>query len=332
MVRLLGFGHLMVGSGSPDAVRAYQWIVKNQNSDGGWGSFLGQPSRVWLTAMAIRALVEINLNDPCVASGVEWLCASRDPSTSAWGEVPQGSATVTHTAFVLTCLVESRTGGQRAHVDEAIRKGFHWLQTHVDTAAIYDDTARVESYNVSYIKGQRTVTWQNSVWHPSLPFVLAALVRHPAGADPNLIVAAVHKIVNSQSADGRWPNADGAAGISVWSVWPFIDALSDFLQKTPVRGADRVTWLSSNSIMIRRGSDASKSLARLSWSSGISAGKTLLKRHWATTLLGLTLIFGAILTIFGVLEIKDSALALALPVFLVVVQEFIARTRSSATS
>jgi Prenyltransferase and squalene oxidase repeat len=331
VVRLLGFGHLMVGSNAPDAASGYQWIVTNQNKDGGWGSFSGQPSRVWLTAMAIRALAEINLNDAAVASGVEWILRSRDPKTDAWGEQPQGPATITHTSFVLTCLVESQIGGQRPYVNDAVRKGFGWLQVNANTEGLYDDSARTESYNVSYNDGSQAVTWQNAVWHPSLPYTLSALVRHPDGGDPRLIRAAVSRILTSQSAEGRWPNADGSAGISVWSVWPFIDALSDFIHRSPVHSNDRITLLSESSILIRRGPDASASLARLAWKDSSANSIALLRRYWATVLFALTLIVGAALVFADVLDLRSFLLALVLPVALVAVQELMARTRATSS-
>ena len=330
VVRLLGFGHLMVGSDAPDAVSGYQWIVANQNEDGGWGSFVDQPSRVWLTAMAIRSLAEINLNDAAVASGVEWLLRSRDPKMNAWGEQPQGPATTTHTSFVLTCLVESQIGEQRPYVNDAIRRGFGWLQANANTAGLYDDSARIESYNISYNEGGRAVTWQNAVWHPSLPYTLSALIRHPDGGDPRLIGAAINRILTSQSADGRWPNVDGSSGIAVWSVWPFIDSLSDFIYKSQIHRDDRITLLPERSILIRRGPDVSVSLARLAWKDSSASSIALVRRYWATVLLALTLIVGAALVFADILDLRSFLLALVLPVALVAIQELMARTRTTS--
>lgn len=330
VLRLLGFAHIMPNECVPDANRAYKWIINNQNRDGGWGSFSGQPSRTWLTAMAIRALGEVNRNDPSVSSGVEWLLRERDPNTGAWGELPRGSATVTHTAFVLTCLRETRIEAQRPYVGDATRLGFAWLQAHLDAGVIFDDKARVETYNVTYEEQSHQLTWQNSVWHPSLPFALSALIRHPEGADPGSLSGAINKIIAAQMADGRWANPDGSAGISIWSVWPFVESLSDLVHKSPLRPGDRITWLSKHSILICRGPDTGKSLARLSCYSGATAAKALLKRHWATVLFLVSFIAGAIFTKYGVLDAKDAALALVLPVFLLFIQEVMAKRRSSS--
>jgi hypothetical protein len=329
VLRFLGSGHLVAGHDVPDIKAAHRWVVSNQNPDGGWGSFAGQPSRVWLTAMAVRALVEININDAAIASATEWLVRERDPATLCWGERPQSSATVTHTGFVLSCLVDSRIASHRPHIAEAIRKGFAWLPRHLDVNTIFDDAARVESYNVSYTTGDRTATWQNSIWHPGLPFALSALVRDPNGADLRLISAIVHKILSSQLEGGRWPNADGAAGISVWSVWPFVDALSDFARMIPIRNANRITWFSADSVLVRRKSDSAKSLLRLWFSSAVLPATAVLKRRWAIVLLLVTMAAAIILWLTGVLALKESVLTLTLPVALVFLQELVLRNRAS---
>jgi hypothetical protein len=239
---------------------------------------------------------------------------------------------VTHTSFVLICLIDSRIGDQRQYVDDAIRKGFTWLREHADTSTLYDDTARVETYNVSYSYEDHEVTWQNAIWHPSLPYALSALVRHPDGGDPRLIGGAVQKIVDSQSTDGRWPNADGAEGISVWSVWPFLDALSDFLRRTPIRNADRVTLLSPNSILIRRREDTSTSLAHLAWKSSSARGIAWSRRYSAVIFLALVVVAGAILTVIDILNLSEFLLTLVFPIILVGVQEVMARGRSASHS
>src|SRR5262249_16325997 len=59
VARQLVLARVVHGPSAPDLGRARDWLLANQNKDGGWGSFRGQPSRVWLTAMAVRALSEL---------------------------------------------------------------------------------------------------------------------------------------------------------------------------------------------------------------------------------------------------------------------------------
>lgn len=76
---------------SPDLSLALSWISENQNRDGGWGSLRDQPSRVWLTGMAVRALATSNTFGSTIRRGVEWLLRSRDTQGIGWGEKPNDS-------------------------------------------------------------------------------------------------------------------------------------------------------------------------------------------------------------------------------------------------
>jgi len=115
---------------APDVRRAKNWLANNQNVDGGWGSFRGQDSRVWLTAMAVRALVEL-------AGGTRWLVAARDPASHGWGEQPRNPATVTHTSYVLTALVDSGLTATDHAVADALADGFAWLVRHLNPATVW---------------------------------------------------------------------------------------------------------------------------------------------------------------------------------------------------
>src|SRR5262249_35044990 len=141
--------------------------------------------------------------------------------------------------------------------------GYRWLCAALNPAVLYEEAGRVESYNVMYADDQRQVVLQSTLWHPSLPYALSALTKDPRGADPTLIGAAVRTILPTQHPDGHWPNPDGSAGIWVWSVWPFLDGLCDFLRQNPVRSADRVSWISNEAVLIWRGSDRALSVWRI---------------------------------------------------------------------
>jgi squalene-hopene/tetraprenyl-beta-curcumene cyclase len=63
---------------SPEAARAIEWLLRQQNSDGGWGGMTGTPSTIEETSLAIDALIPVpgNTHRPAVVSGIEWLsCA-----------------------------------------------------------------------------------------------------------------------------------------------------------------------------------------------------------------------------------------------------------------
>jgi len=325
VARFLGSSRLTLDKDCPSANKAYEWIVHNQNADGGWGSFRGQASRIWLTAMAIRALIELNLHDRAATAGIEWLLSSRDASNVAWGERPDASATITHTAFVLSALVDNKFTEGNRKVVSGIEQGYSWLTDNLLPASIFDDSARVETYNVAYNDTGGQVTWQNSIWHSGLPYALSALVRQPGGADGSLVAQSLRTILTSQLPDGRWPNADSAAGISVWAVWPFLDALADFMDRSPLRDDDRIWWITRESMLVTRGTDVGKSLRKLLRRSRVSVLQRLSKRYWATAILVLALLTGAGFTVSGLLAWSVFGFALVVPILLVGIQEFMVR-------
>jgi squalene-hopene/tetraprenyl-beta-curcumene cyclase len=57
---------------SDPARRGIQWLLENQNDDGGWGGCRGTPSSVEETALAVEVLLEAK-PQAAVARGVGWL-------------------------------------------------------------------------------------------------------------------------------------------------------------------------------------------------------------------------------------------------------------------
>jgi len=62
-------------SDQPIAQRGIQYLVSQQNSDGGWGGMAGIPSTVEETALALEALLPASqtTNAPAIQRGLEWL-------------------------------------------------------------------------------------------------------------------------------------------------------------------------------------------------------------------------------------------------------------------
>lgn len=320
--RFLGLARIGLRPEAPNVELAYRWLVNNQNGDGGWGSFAGQPSRTWLTCMALRAIAVLYPHSPAVDDGVEWLLKQRSASLPAWGERGASLPTVTHTAFVLLTLSDVLGSSYDKRVGDVVNSAYRWLEDHLQTDVIHDEAARVENYNVTgqTLEG-RPITWLSSIWHPGLPFAVSALVRHPNGCRPDLLCSAVETIIDRQLGDGSWPSLDGAAGISVWAVWPFVQALSD-VEKIPIASIDaKITWISSNAIVVQRGDARAEAIGSLLRGSRRKAVVRNIRRHWATAVLVLFVVAGLSGVMLNWLEAKDFALSLLLPVVLLVIQE-----------
>jgi len=224
----------------------------------------------------------------------------------------------------LSALVESKLSESSKAVENGIKAGYKWLADNLVPTSIFDDSARVESYNVTYDQDGTSMTWQSAIWHASLPYVLSALVRQPEGPDAALLAQSIRTIVTAQFPDGRWPNPDSAAGMSVWAVWPFLDALADVIRISPLRRGDSVRWITHETMLVSRGADRKKSLRKLVRHGEVSWFRRLSRRYWATAILTLVLLGGASLAVSGLLGWNEFGFALVVPVFLLGVQEWLA--------
>ncbi|WP_433378490.1 prenyltransferase/squalene oxidase repeat-containing protein [Actinoplanes sp. CA-142083] len=317
---LVRTGTLLMAA-SPDARRATTWLINNQNSDGGWGSFQGQESRVWLTAMAVRALGELDSRSPAIAEGAKWLVGARDPASHAWGELPRHAATVTHTSYVLTALVDSGLTASDRAASDAVTDGFDWLASHLNPERVHDDHARLEIYNVTRVDANgSTVMWENTIWHHGLPYALSALVRQAGAVRFDLIATAVRTLATTQMDDGRWPSVDSSAAFSVWTVWPFLEALADVKARLPLRSGQVLTPLSAQAAIVQGGTDLDVAPQRLLGVVRWRTRKEWVRRNWATTAIGLLLAGGTALVATGVFEAQEVGFGLVVPIILLGIQ------------
>ncbi|GAB4139055.1 MAG: prenyltransferase/squalene oxidase repeat-containing protein [Planctomycetaceae bacterium] len=66
---------------SESAQRGLQWLVKNQNEDGGWGGLLGIDSSVEETALATEILVSVSPESDSAQRGIAWILDRVDAGT-----------------------------------------------------------------------------------------------------------------------------------------------------------------------------------------------------------------------------------------------------------
>lgn len=314
--RYLGLARCDLLDGGPDVRRACRWLVNNQNGDGGWGSFRDSPSRVWLTCLALRALVQLNPHEPAVFRGVEWLLARQDRGCGAWGETDLGRPTVTHTAFALITLAElgvDRTQGN-------IAAAYEWLVSNFDPSTIDDSQARVESYNITrFIDGSPAIL-HTSLLHYGMPIVLSALLRHPGTPPAGLICAGFETILGTQLEGGYWPNIQGGDSPSIWAIWPFVQALIDIRHLPLTRAADQITLLPTVVVITRQEANG-RSLSALLRTQRWFTITRFFARFWASLLLFLSALTGLVLIGIGHFDWKDYILGLIVPIGLLILQE-----------
>ena len=307
---------------APDTRRAYRWLLRNQNPDGGWGSLHGCPSRVWLTCLALRALSQLNPYDPAVDRGVEWLTADRTAHRPGWGPTPASRPTVTHTAFALVTLAEARPELRT----ERLLDAYDWLLDHLDPD---DDHTWIETYDVApEPRGAGTEpVWRLALWHYGLPIALTALLRDPRGPHGPVVARAFRTLVRGEFADPRRPGLPGGGRTSLWTLWWRLETLIA-LRRVPLAGnADILHWL-PDATVVQRSHARDRALAGLLPHRRLVDPVDLARRHWAAFLLSLVCVASALGVAAGLWGWKDFWLSVILPIVLTGIDESAKRRRT----
>ncbi|MUN42258.1 prenyltransferase/squalene oxidase repeat-containing protein [Actinomadura litoris] len=306
---------------APDLRRAYQWLLRNQNPDGGWGSLRGCPSRVWLTCLALRALSQLNPHDPAVDRGVEWLTADRTAHRPGWGPTPAAAPTVTHTAFVLVTLAEARP----ELATERLLDAHDWLAARLDGA---EDHIWIETYDVSPPGAAPGPVWRLALWHYGLPIALVALLRDPRGPRGPAVARVFRALARGEVTGPRWNSHPGGGRTSLWTLWWRLESLVA-LTRIPLAGrADVLHWLPDATI-VQRAHARELPLAALLPHHRRLEPVALVRRHWSALLLAFICLGSALGVTAGAWGWRDFWLSVILPIVLAMVDESLKRRRGS---
>jgi Prenyltransferase and squalene oxidase repeat len=205
-----------------------EWLEANQNTDFGWGSYTGQPSRTFTTALSVLALRESGGSRTVISNAHKWLIETQCSPQPAWGPLPGSEPTMLHTSFALMALL-SLTGAFPA---TAVHQTVEWLTERLKPGAHVEMETAVEEYDVPYVHNKADYTFQNSLPHFAGPVTLTALLC--ADADPlqKKVFDTITEIVKTQEAkdpnrSGSWELPRSPRRPSIWAVWPFVAALSN---------------------------------------------------------------------------------------------------------
>jgi Prenyltransferase and squalene oxidase repeat len=301
---------------APDVGRGYRWLTQNQNQDGGWGSFAGAPSRVWLTCIAMLGIAQASPYDAALDRAIEWLMAQRDDRAGGWGAMLHAPCTTTHTAMALYTITGIRPGWS----DRRVMAAYTFLTEHLDTVHVDDQHARVESYNVQANGPHGPQTWSANLLHYGLPWAVSALLRHPVEPPGDSISAGIDTILRTQMQSGSWPNIQGAVGSSIWALWPFIEALAGLKRLVSLVPAADV-MMGNGVVIIQSKSQTRQSTLALLRSQRRVSVTRFLARYWSAILVTASVFTGLVFVWLGQIGIRDYLLGLIVPVGIFAIQQ-----------
>lgn len=229
------------------------WLERNQNTDFGWGSYKGRPSRVFTTSLAMLALSESGGNSETVTNAQKWLNDAQSPSAPAWGPMPGAEPTVLHTAIALMAQLAL----QSSLPASAFKQTTDWLLERLSPLTLVERATTAEEYDVPYQHGSTQDVFQNSLPHFATPVAILALLW--SGCDPlkSSIFAAAKNMITAQETDnptrmGTWELPRSPERPSIWAVWPFVAALTS-IQRAVFPSTDRCQVVETNATLLYPG-------------------------------------------------------------------------------
>jgi hypothetical protein len=313
-LRCLGITRSFLQPDAPDILAAYHWLLHNQNTDFGWGSFYGEASRVYHTCLALQALALFNPTSQQVILGQDWLTKNRSGNTSAWGASAASPPTVFHTSIVLSTLLELGADPNNS----IIKSGYAWLIAHLNPLELVEPESQVEEYSISYSEGGQVINRQIGLPHFALPSAVSALIHNGYSLDDALVYRGLITILSTQLDNGSWGNPRNPARVSIWSVWYCLQCLGAVINLPIVKSGAEVTKISGSLIVRRRSPDAPL-LALLC----MDFLRTVLKgfvKYWSAIVLVVFVLGGFMLMLFNWIGFKEFVIALMFPIALVVIQ------------
>lgn len=316
-IRALSYTKAGLTYASDSTKDGVRYVERHQNTDFGWGSHRGQPSRIFHTALAMMALAETGGDQGVIDNGKKWMISAQSPSQPAWGSVPNSDPTVFHTSVALRTLL----GMPAALPLSSVREVSNWLLEQLQPDVYTERTTAVEEFDVPYRRGTDWFTFQNSLPHFATPNALVAVLR--AGVDPlqSKVLDTIESILDTQQASGAWELPRSPNRESIWAIWPFVAALVTAKEKLVPVPDSKLTLLFPGCAIVQTSTSASN----------MTSGRLIrsILFDWVRRRkIALTLWFLALLTVVGPLSLvilgkfswADFLVSLVIPVLLLTFQ------------
>lgn len=316
VVRSLALNHAFFDQEAPSIERGYRWILRHQNLDHGWGSIHNQPSRIFLTSLAILALSSVNKYSTEISLGADYLLKHRRSDIPAWGPIPGAEPTVLHTCFALLALSEV----PNKLTPTILKISLDWVEEKMNPQSLTETLSQAEEYDIPYeLEGKERI-FQNNLPHFALPIAVYTLLKLSDRITSDKVNMGISTIIRSQTEDGYWQIPRNPTRPSIWGVWPFLAALNQVIKVPLASEASNLTISVIGDAVILQPSDKEQSLLSIIIKSLFRSISIYLKKKFGWLILVLFIVIGLFLVLIGVINWQEYFLSLLLPIILLVLQ------------
>jgi hypothetical protein len=315
VVRSLALNKTLFGERAPGIQAGYEWIVNNQNMDYGWASCHGQPSRTFHTALALLAITSFNRYSKEASMGADWLLKHQKRDIPGWGATPDSKPTILHTCFALLALSEIPNKINR----QIIHDSLEWVESVLDTKSLTELYSLSEDYDIPFVDNGNQMIYQNSLPHFCLPIAVYSILKLSDGVISQRICEAVETILQEQNDDGTWTLPRNPTRSSIWSLWPFMAALTELLRTPLVKYSTEIVILAPN-VVVLQPENAPYSLRQILMRMAILPLTRFVKLYYGWMVMILFVIGGLISLTQGWMGINEFLLSLLFPILLLVLQ------------
>lgn len=302
-----------------------EWIKRNQNLDGGWGSKKESCSRIYTTFLACRCFstLEPNLNRENIRDVLNWVLSCQNAVDGGWGATRGEASTPIHTAFALLTLHTLGIG-----ITTEMQRGIQYLYTQWNPQTMWEHTPKLEQYDVSKEGAATRITFH---YFPT-PWIITALLNIGESIFQEQIFLGIKWLVQSQNEDGSW-SVSQVPKNRFWAIHDAILAITTFLDKAiSTQTVDSMIKMGNIIILAKSQKDFARgailsiigllmlgSVAGAILSSATTLGP-LVQKYWAWIFLGIWIFSIYPLVKLKLISKKDAILSIVFPVFLVVIQ------------